>query len=197
MARSIHSGSQVATNEAHVAAPKRGVLYPLDFVCERIGVSAPSARNTPSTSIPTPYQSLLVHEGWMTETLERHFGGPVTLRALFSLTRGQWLFRRSLLVLQYSGRPVEMGTIRVNLKALTPDMRAQVLRRETPIGRILARSSNFQSSPSAFLKITPNPELMGMFWMRESRTLYGRQTVMTLNNRKIGEIIEILPPMDA
>lgn len=36
-------------------------------------------------------------------------------------------------------------------------------------------------------------EMMGVFWMREPLTLYGRQTRMTLDDRKIGDIVEILP----
>jgi hypothetical protein len=35
--------------------------------------------------------------------------------------------------------------------------------------------------------------MMGVFWMREPRTLYGRQTEMTVGGRKIGDIVEILP----
>jgi hypothetical protein len=49
-----------------------------------------------------------------------------------------------------------------------------------------------QVSP-AFLAVTPNPEMMGLFWMREPRTLYGRRTEAFLRGTKIGDIVEVLP----
>ena len=35
--------------------------------------------------------------------------------------------------------------------------------------------------------------MMGVFWMRESRTLYGRRTEITCHGTKIGDIVEVLP----
>jgi hypothetical protein len=35
--------------------------------------------------------------------------------------------------------------------------------------------------------------MMGVFWMREPRTLYGRRTEMVHDGRKIGDIVEVLP----
>ncbi len=50
-----------------------------------------------------------------------------------------------------------------------------------------------ESRPKLFLSLTPNPEMMGVFWMREPRTLYGRRTEMIHDGTKIGDIVEILP----
>ena len=144
--------------------------------------------------IPPPYRSLLVHDTDMTITLERHFGGPVALRALSTFTSGAWYFRRVLLVQEYSGRPVEMGAIRIKLEAFGPRLKKQILRNEIPLGRIL-RDGGFEyvSHAMAFLAITPNPEMMGVFWMRESKTLYGRRTEIVRDDTKIGDIVEVLP----
>jgi hypothetical protein len=35
--------------------------------------------------------------------------------------------------------------------------------------------------------------MLGVFWMNEPRALSGRQTVVTLRERRIGDIVEILP----
>ena len=51
----------------------------------------------------------------------------------------------------------------------------------------------FESRPRAFLAIKPNPEMMGVFWMREPRTLYGRRTEMIHDGVKIVDIVEVLP----
>jgi hypothetical protein len=51
----------------------------------------------------------------------------------------------------------------------------------------------YESRPVAFLAIKPNPEMMGVFWMREARTLFGRRTEMIHDGAKIGDIVEVLP----
>jgi len=70
----------------------------------------------------------------------------------------------------------------------------RILRNRVPLGRLLREGGvDYQSRPKAFLAVEPNPELLGVFWMREPRTLYGRQTELTLKGRKIGDVVEILP----
>ena len=178
-------------------AARRGKLvvpYPLDVVYAQAGIAPPLARKVAPGKIPSPYQSLLVHENDMTLTLEAHFGGRVTLRALSTFRERRSYFRRVLLVQEYSARPVEMGAIRIDLMAFRPAIRAQILGNRVPLGRLLRDGGvDYKSRPKLFLAVTPNPEMMGVFWMREPRTLYGRQTEMTLDGRKIGDIVEILP----
>ena len=171
-----------------------GILYPLNLAYEKAGVPQPVVRAVSPKDIPSPYRSLLVHENDMTITLERHFGGPVMLRTLSTTLAGAWYMRRVLLVQQYSGRPVEMGATRLRMDAFKPKVRAQILRNEIPLGRLLRDAGvDFKSQPRAFLAVAPNPEMMGVFWMREPRTLYGRQTELFEAGRKIGDIVEILP----
>ena len=154
----------------------------------------PKIRIIAPEDIPLPYRSLLVHDSDMTLTLERHFGDRVVLRPLSTFSiRGSY-YRRVLLVQAYSGRPVEMGAIRMRLDAFNQRLRAQILKNETPLGRIL-RDGRFRYSSrvKAFLAITPNPEMMGVFWMRECRVLYGRRTELIRHGVKIGDIVEVLP----
>ena len=160
----------------------------------RAGVEIPATKIVAPYEIPMPYRSLLVHEDDMTITLERHFGGRVALRALSTFTSGAWYFRRVLLVQEYSGRPVEMGAIRMKLDGFGARLKKQILKNEVPLGRLL-RDSGFKyaSHAMAYLAITPNPEMMGVFWMRESKTLYGRRTEIVHAGTKIGDIVEVLP----
>jgi len=171
-----------------------GVLYPLDLVYARAGVEMPRVKVVSPDEIPLPYRSLLVHDDDMTPTLERHFGGRVVLRPLSTFTSRGSYFRRVLLTQEYSGQPVEMGAIRMKIDAFTHRLRAKILKNEIPLGRIL-RDTRFQheSHAKAFLAITPNPEMMGVFWMREPLTLYGRRTEILHDNVKIGDIVEVLP----
>ena len=177
-----------------MAKTRTGPLFPLDLAYTQAGVAQPVVKPIPPDAIPHPYRSLLVHEHDMTLTLERHHGGAVMLRTLSTTTRGQWYLRRVLLVQEYSGRPVEMGAIRLRLDAFPDRIRRQILKNELPLGRVLRNGGiDFTSQPRAFFAVTPNSEMMGVFWMREARTLYGRQTELFEGGRKIGDIVEILP----
>ena len=172
----------------------RGLLYPLDVVLKRAGVELPKVKVIEPDQIPFPYRSLLVHDDDMTLTLERHFGDRVVLRPLSTFRSGRSYFRRVLLVQEYSGHPVEMGAIRMRLDAFGPRLRAKILKNQIPLGRIL-RDGRFKytNRVRAFLAVTPSPEMMGVFWMRQARVLYGRRNEIHRDRVKIADIVEILP----
>jgi chorismate-pyruvate lyase len=185
-----------ATPRRTGSAAPHGILYPLDVMCEWAGIPLPKAKAITPYEMPLPYRSLLVHESDMSITLERHFGGRVGLRVLSTFLKNGWYYRRVLLVQEYSGRPVEMGAIRMNVGAFSKRVRGQILANDVPIGRIL-RDANieFKSQAKIFLEVKPNSEMMGVFWLREPRTLYGRQTEMIYRAKHIGDIVEVLPPV--
>ena len=170
------------------------MLYPLDMVYRRAGIDIPTFEVVAPDDIPLPYRTLLVHDSDMTLTLERHFGGRVVLRPLSTFSLGGSYFRRVLLVQEYAGQPVEMGAIRMELDAFDAPLRRQILDNEIPLGSILRdRRLEYASRVKAFLQLMPNPEMMGVFWMREPRVLYGRRTEIVRRGRKIGDIVEVLP----
>ena len=176
------------------ATSKGGILFPLDFVYARSGVELPEVKAIDPDDIPLPYRSLLVHRTDMTLTLERHFGGRVALRPLATFLHGPWYFRRVLLAQEYTGRPVEMGAIRIRIPAFPSRIQKQILKNDVPLGRLLRDGGvDYESRPTVFLSVTPNPEMMGVFWMREPKTLYGRRTEMIHKGAKIGDIVEVLP----
>jgi chorismate-pyruvate lyase len=170
------------------------LLYPLDVVYQSAGVAMPVAKAIAPDEIPHPYRGLLSHRSDMTQTLERHYGGRINIRALSTSHRGRWYMRRVLLVQEYSGRPVEMGAIRIALDVFSARVRAEILKGHLPLGRIMRDAAlDYHSRPRAFFEITPNSDMMGVFWMREPRALYGRQTEVTLGGSKFGDIVEVLP----
>ena len=182
---------------AGASATRRAVpspLHPLDIAYTRAGLEPPAATAIAPDRIPQPYRSLLVHQRDMTLTLEEHFGGRVALRPLATFTAGPWYYRRVLLAQEYSGRPVEMGAIRMKLAALPRKVQAEIRRNQVPLGRLLRDAGvDFTSMPREFFAVVPNPEMMGVFWMREPRTLYGRRTEVLLDGKAIGDIVEVLP----
>src|SRR5262245_36396664 len=120
------------------AAPTNRLLYPLDALYARAGIVGPVVKRTMAQRIPAPYKDLLVHQNQMTSTLERHFGDRVTVRVLASFSRGRSYFRRVLLALESTGRPVSMGAARIRLDVFSPRIRARILGEQVPLGRILS-----------------------------------------------------------
>jgi chorismate-pyruvate lyase len=185
---------QLQRQKNRKAASTNGILYPLDALYARAGIAGPDVKRTTAQRIPSPYNALLVHQNEMTSTLERHFGGSVSVRVLATFSRGRSYFRRVLLALENTGRPVSMGAVRLRLDAFSPSIRAAIQGEKAPLGRILSDAGiPYASRPTAFLEVTPNAEMMGVFWMSEPRTLYGRRTELTVAGERIGDIVEILP----
>ena len=167
---------------------------PLDISYAQAGIAPPDIVPLAEAQIPEPYRTLLVHEGEMTRTLEEHVGGRVGIRVLSTRARAPHYVRRVLLVEEASGRPVAMGAVRLRLGALPAAVRAEVRRGLVPLGRLVRGAGlDFLSRPTGYLAVTPNPELMGLFWMKAADRLYGRKTEILVGARRIGEIVEILP----
>ncbi len=176
------------------AARPTSLLYPLDRVYEAAGVPPPAARAIAPEAIPHPYRGLLSHRSDMTHVLERHYGGRISIRALSTGQRGHWYMRRVLLVQEYSGRPVEMGAIRIRVDRFSARVRRHILASQVPLGRIMRDAAlDYHSRACAFFEVTPNSDMMGVFWMREPRRLYGRRTEVVLDGEKFGDIVEVLP----
>lgn len=175
-------------------AARQSLLFPLDVVYRHHGIDVPRIAVVTPDEVPYPYRTLLVHTNDMTLTLERHFGGPLVVRPLSTSRDGRWFTRRVLLAQSYSGKPVEMGAIRIDLNAFRPATRRAILANTVPLGRLLRDAGvDFQSRPKAYFSLCPNAEMMGVFWMREPRTLFGRRTEIFVDDEKIGDIVEVLP----
>jgi len=146
--------------------------------------------------VPQPYRSLLVHDSDMTRTLEQHGGDRAILRPLSTFMSGTSYFRRVLLVKASSGRPLAMGAIRVRLGVFPIRLRKQILAGEVPLGRILREGRfAYTSAVKALLAVQPTPDMLGIFWMPQSTTLYGRRNEMFLGKTKFADIVEVLPPV--
>ena len=63
----------------------------------------------------------------------------------------------------------------------------------SPLALVAVRMAMATVLLTAFLAVTPNSEMMGVFWMAEPRTLYGRRTEIIHEGSKIGDIVEVLP----
>jgi len=172
----------------------RSASSPLDHAYERVGLSPAAVRVVGAGEIPEPYRTLLAHDDDMTRTIEEHVRDRIVIRPLMVEHRARRYTRRVLLVQASSGRPAGMGAVRLDLDALGPRVRSQIVRAEAPLGRVLrdARLA-YRRRIVHFLAVVPNAEMMGVFWMREPLTLYGRQTILTLKGARFGQVVDVLP----
>ena len=173
-----------------------GLLYPWDRICARAAVPMPPVIVLSPARIPQPYRSLLVHDSDMTRTLEQHADDRAILRPLSTFVSGASYFRRVLLFGATSGRPLAMGAIRVRLDVFAPRIRTKILAGTVPLGRILREGRfAYTSAVKAWLAVRPTPDMMGIFWMPRSQTLYGRRSEMFRGTTKFADIVEVLPPV--
>jgi chorismate-pyruvate lyase len=174
--------------------PEPELLFPMDHLYRQSGLPVPSARRVDPVDIPPPFRTLLVHEQHMTFALEEHWG-PVILRVLGTIVEEGAFFRRVVLAQEYTARPVIMGALRIDLDAFERPVRTRIVQNRVPFGRVLREAGiQYRSRPRAFFSVVPNSEMLGVFWMREPRALYGRRTEMLVNRRKVGDVVEILAP---
>ena len=192
--QSVRPATRQTSRPSQARIGSNGLLYPLDLVCTRAGAAIPRATPVEPHRIPRPYRSLLVHDAPMTRTLEQFFGGRAVLRSLSAFSSGRSYFRRVLLAQASTGRPIGMGAIRMRLDVFSHRLRTRILTGEVPLGRILGEARfTYTSRVNAFLAVTPTPEMMGIFWMRAPRTLYGRRSELFRDDVKIADIVEVLP----
>ena len=172
---------------------RHGIAFPLDVLYERVGLNAPAVRAVTAASLPAPYHDLLVHERDMTSTLEQHFHDRIDVRVVTTFNRGGRYYRRVLLALARSGRPVCMGAVAIRLRALPTRVQARIAAQRAPLGRVLSDARiDFVSRPEAFFRVTPNSEMLGVFHMPRVGPLYGRQDRLRVEGTIIGTIVEVL-----
>lgn len=191
------SATDAIQTAATPLAPVRAdaVLQPLAAAYALSGLAPPGARVVASHEIPAAYRRLLDHGESMTLALERFTNDRLVVRLLSMAQEGDRYLRRVLLS-RRSGAPVEMGAVQLNLACFSHGVRAQILEARLPLGRILmAYRAGYRSRATALLEITPNSEMMGVFWMAEPALVYGRQAELLYDDSPIGQVLEVLTPI--
>jgi hypothetical protein len=149
----------------------------------------------PGHDIPEPYRGLLVHEHHMTVTVEAFHGGPVDVRVLAFRQEGSIYTRKILLVHRDSGRVVQFGIPRIDLDQTSPEVRAAIVARQAPLGRILIEHDVLRRiEPTAFLRIRPSAAQRAWFGMEQAEALYGRLAIIWCDGQPAVELLEIVAP---
>jgi chorismate-pyruvate lyase len=152
----------------------------------------------PADNVPPPYQQLLVHEHHMTVTVEAHHGSLVDVQVLAENLQGDSYARKILLVTRNDHRVVQYGIMRINLGYCSDAVRAAVLERKTPLGRILIEHNVLRRiEPTAFLRIFPGSAMLEWFGLEQMKITYGRLAMIHCDEKPAIELLEIVAPETA
>ena len=169
---------------------------PLLEFYQRGGVEPPELLPIDGADMPEPYRSLLVHDGDMTPTLEKHHGDRIHLRPLTRETNGSVYSREVILEAGEVNKPVEFGAISIFLQHYPEAVHELILGDSVPLGTILEDHSILhQSCPQAYFQVNSDPLITEALGLSESTGLYGRCNIhRDPEGNHIAEIVEILPP---
>lgn len=149
----------------------------------------------PADEVPPPYHGLLVHEHHMTVTVEAHHGDRVNVCILARMQSGDCYARKILLALQKTGRVVQFGIVRVNLRYCSDAVRQEILAGQTPLGRILIEHDVLRRiEPTAFLRVIPGQAMKSWFGLKRNRPTYGRLALIHCDGQPAVELLEIVAP---
>ncbi|MEK6233771.1 MAG: hypothetical protein N2C14_03580 [Planctomycetales bacterium] len=152
---------------------------------------------TPREDVPEPYRRLLAHEHHMTVTVEDFHQSLVDVQVVGKNVSDSHYARKILLTRQADGAVVQFGIMRVNLYYLSPAVRDEIVKEETPLGRILINHNVLRSIRLFDVwKVEPGPDLQALFHLESPETTYGRTAVIDCNNVPAVELLEIVAPTE-
>ncbi len=145
--------------------------------------------------MPQPYRDLLVHEHHMTVTVEAHHGDLVDVHILERRHVGDVYARKILLKLHKTGKVVQFGIVRVDLRFVSPEVREEIVGGKKPFGRILIEHDvHRRVEPRTYLRLWPSPVMMGWLGMIEQVPVYGRLAYIYCDGVPAVELLEIVAP---
>ncbi len=146
--------------------------------------------------LPPDYRQLLAHNDHMTVTVEAFHGSLVDVRILDRQVTPTHYARKILLTRQSDGGVVQFGIMRVNFAYLPPEVRQQIEREQTPLGRILIEHNVHRRVQLFSLRrIAMAEELRRLFGHPSSGVTYGRTAVIDCNDAPAVELLEIVAPV--
>lgn len=152
-------------------------------------------QNVHGDQLPAVYGALLNHNHHMTVTVESHHACPVDVRVLDHLTQGDAYSRKILLTRQSDHRVVMFGIVRLHRQYLTPEVRAEIEQRKTPLGRVLIEHNVLRRVELGRLwSVVPGRELSGYFQLDSAKVTFGRTAMIHCDEEPAIELVEIVAP---
>ena len=180
--------------KAKTGSEMRSVFHPLDDIYALNGQTPPSFQAIDAEQMPQPFRRLLVHTGDMTPALESHHKKSIHLNVLKCVHENGSYMREVVLLLDGNNKPVEFGAIKITLALFDAQSQADILEGNRPLGSIMHDQKVVHASrPKAYLRIVADAMISAALQAPIGAVLYGRRnTLLTLKNESLAEIVEIL-----
>ena len=150
----------------------------------------------PASTTPEPYKSLLVHEQHMTVTMEQFYRCGVEVSVVFEELQDPLYMREILLTKTGTQEVIQFGLVRFDFSYVTPAVKAEILAKELPLGRVLIRHNVLRHIDlGAILKITPGPALRQHLQLTDASPVYGRMATIFCNGRPAVDLLEVATPV--
>lgn len=144
----------------------------------------------PAERVPEPYRSLLDHASHMTVAMERHHGGPVTLRVVAESAGPGAAYAREILLAGPGGGVVQHGIVRIDLAAVDSGTAARIRAATAPLGRILVEAGALcEVGDVGLVEVVPGPHLRRLLGPRST---FGRVATIGVGGRPAIELLEIV-----
>jgi hypothetical protein len=155
------------------------------------------AEHVTGALMPEPYRAMLAHDHHMTVTMEEYHRRPVDVHVLAEREVDGLYCRKILLTKQGTDTVVQFGIIRFDFSFVTPVVKAEILARDTPLGRVLIRHNVLRHIDlGALLKLEAGPGLSKHLHMPKGATTYGRLATIFCNGRPAVDLLEIAAPLE-
>jgi hypothetical protein len=149
-------------------------------------------------AIPQPQDALLVHHEHMTVMLQKHHGAPVAVQVLEEHHDGDIYTRKIALSPIPDGPVVEWGICRLDFRHISPEVRDEILAKQTPLGAILiSHDVHRRVKPRYFLRLPPHSDVLKMFGAPDNvEPVYGRIGTIYCDDEPAIELLEIVVNCD-
>lgn len=153
------------------------------------------AEHIAASTTPEPFKTLLVHEYHMTVTMEQFHGCGVDVHVLFEQYREPLYFREIVLTEMGTNRVVQFGLVRFDFTYVTPAVKAEILSKRIPLGRVLIRHNVLRHIDlGAVLRITPGSALRHHLQLTDDSPIYGRLATIFCNGHPAVDLLEVAAP---
>jgi chorismate-pyruvate lyase len=144
-------------------------------------------------SLPPVYARLLAHDQHMTVTVESYHGCPIDVHVLHACRTPTHYQRNSLLTRQTDGAVVLFAIMRAAVSLLAPEVRQEIEREHTPLGRILIQRNVLRNVRLMSLwKVEPADTLQKFFQLAPAEVCYGRTALLYCDAVPVMELLEII-----
>ena len=149
-----------------------------------------------ASETPEPYRSLLAHEHHMTITMEQFYHCRVDVHVVHEELPEPYYNREIVLTKSGTNQVVQFGLVRFDFTYVTPAVKAEILAKELPLGRVLIQHNVLRHIDlGAILKIVPGPALRGHLQLLDAAPVYGRMATIVCNGHPAVELLEVASPV--